>query len=257
MNHDSFNGATISDIRNIINISQEYLLLKLFDMGHFAACAESCCVLPGVVKTLTTKRKDVSASEKYVIDKETFNKNFTENIKAAKKLKRYTDNRMSLFELIRSVYPEFCTNMESKVGEEDFALYKKSKADLKKLLIHSINPDPSIFLSEQLQTYQDNLAAVIDTKDFSRACNIEDYFVLSELDNFLCMFHSLPEEEQKKFKTNRFSVENNSISALSLINKIQTDRRARIERQKSIESLYDKLDNKSYISISGTNPEER
>ena len=257
MSHNSFNGLTVYDIKNIIGMSQELLINRLFDMGHVAGCAESCCILPGVVKNLTTKRKDVTASEKYDRDKAVFDKNFAENIKTAKRLKRYTDNRMDLFELIKSVYPEFCTDMESKVGAENFALYKKEKTSFKKFLTRSVKSDQTEFLSDKLLAYQDDLATLIDTKDFSRACTIEDRFIISELDHFLGIFNSLPDIEQRKFKSNSFPTETNNISALSLISRIQADRRARIEKQKTIESLYEKLDNKSYINITGSNPEER
>lgn len=258
MNEEFPFGTSYLEIKNVISFSQETLLLRLFDMAHIAACAENCCFLPPVIKTLTVKRKDVTAEEKYNIDKEVFDENYKTNLKTAKKLKKYTTNRRDLFDLIRKIYPDFCFNMESKISKEDFEIYKKVKNDFKRFLLRSTPHDPTQFHSEVLRDYKSRLKRIVDTKEFSRACNIEDNFVLSEISNFLTIFSTLPLEEQKAFKKRTFPVEDTKISSIAFLEKVRKDRLARIEKSKKISSLYEKMEpNSSYINPENSEPDDR
>lgn len=225
------------------------MLIEFYDMGFVASIADNLFVLSSPVKNLSGYNKK-TASEKYEADLETMQTNFEKNIKASKKLDKKVSYRQSIFDSIRKVYPDFCKNMEEKVNPEQYSLYHKERNSLRILISRSTysshNDD---YFSNILINYKDNLSALIDTPQFSEACNIEDQFVIAEIDTFIQTLTNMPKEEQKPFHRKRLKIGEEQFSILEVAEKLKAERISRLQKYTEIQKLYEKLNNHPYIKL--------
>lgn len=107
----------------------------------------------------------------------------------------YMENKDELLETYRKPIIGFKNDaflsMDKKIKEEDWTIYSKMVRKTAELLL-SLNydilpkeakrfvPDYSTLQGKELQ---DKISEIIDSKDFDYACNVEDEFVLTELDD--------------------------------------------------------------------------
>lgn len=249
-----YEEPTYSSIAHNITSKQTYALSYLLDMAYVARTADNSFYLPKPYKIAHTGKSAKIFEEKYNSDVVFTNEYFKKNIKSSKKLDFYVDPRKELYGLIRTVYPEFCHNMDGKISPEDYEFYKKNKMSLKKCLsCHDTYSNTSLS-KDILLNYQDNLAKLIDTLDFSKACKIEDTFVVSEINIFLDEFSKLSQEEKEEFAKHKIKLPSNSknkksIRALDFIQEIFNERIHRIDQYSSIEELYTKLSSKKQINL--------
>lgn len=246
-------SQTPDHIRRDINVKQTHILASLFDMAYIAATAEDSFVLPQPIKFAQRNSKKIAEyNEKYNNDMEFSKRHFKKNIKACQKLHDRVESRAVLFEMIRKVYPDFALNYDKKISPEDLEIYTKNK----KLLKRNIGLHKDIVYSgktsseELLGTYCDSLSSLIDTKEFSKACQIEDSFMLSELDIFFEKFAELSDEEKQAFSSTKITTsKGNVVSALKLANLLRNSRISRLEKYAQIESLYQKMDSNPFIKL--------
>lgn len=246
-----YDEPTPSSIHSNISTKQSCELSYLFDMAYIAATADNCFYLPHPYKIHHSGKKAQEFETKFNDDTIISAEYLKKNIKASKKLDIHTSSRSALYEEIRRIYPDFCHNMDKKVSEEDLEFYKKNKIQLKKCLYVKEGYSDEISLRDQLAQYQDNLAKVIDTLDFSKACKIEDTFVLSELDKFFEMYSKLPQEEQHETSNKKIKMQNgNKIGVIVFAQKLKKEREDRIGKYSTIEELYNKLGKQSGLRLS-------
>lgn len=234
---DIYENPNSIQIRSNIHVKQTKILDNYYDMGFIASIADNLFVLSSPVKILLGHTKQY-ANEKYEADKATVQNNFEKNVKASKKLDKKVLYRSMLFDSISKVYPDFCHNMEEKVDTEKYALYHKEKHNLRRI----VNSFPSYsindFSSEMLLSYKDNLSSVIDTPEFSKACSIEDEFVISEIDTFIQILEKMPKEKQKPFHRKKIKIGEEYFSTIEAAEKVKTERINRLKKYSEIQKLY-------------------
>lgn len=242
---------TPSSIHTNVTSKQSIELSFLFDMAYVAATADNLFYLPHPYKIHRSGKNAQKYADKYDSDLSYTDTYFKNELEAYKKLALHSESRMNLFNEIRKIYPSFCHNIEEKISEEDFEFYQKNKTNLKRCLYCS-NPYSYEKSSEDvLFEYRDKLSKVIDTLDFSRACKIEDSFVLSELNIFLKKLSELSPEQQQEFSSKEIKLRNNeTINSLDFVAKLQSERIDRIEKYSVIENLYNKIQKQSYLRLS-------
>lgn len=251
---DSYN-QTPAHVRSDINVKQIYILANLFDMAYIAATAEDSFVLPQPIKfahiNRNSKRLEES-NEKYHNDMEFTNRQFRKNLKACQKLHDRTESRDVLFEMIRKIYPDFALNYDKKISPEDLEVYLNNKKNLKRYIgVHKeIVYSEKASSEELLSNYCDSISSLIDTKEFSKACQIEDTFMLHELDIFFEKFAQLSDEEKQAFSSTKIKTsKGNNIGALKLATLLRNNRISRLEKYAQIESLYKKMDSHPFIKL--------
>lgn len=257
----SMESLTPSAIHSSINTKQAYLLSHFFDMAYIASTADDSIYLPRPFKiahtstALAQKYEDLYRRNIAVSDE-----NFEANKKVNKLLTIHMDTKMKLFEIIKQVYPEFCSQFQEKVSPEDYETYITSKKAFKKVLFRTNTFDGAYDLEEILENTRNDISKVIDSKEFSKACQIEDSFVLSELGAFLDKFAELPPEKQSEFRKQKIQKTKNSkkVGILDFVDKLRNEKIKKLEQYETIQSLYTKLENHPHINLVVPNtPEEQ
>lgn len=247
---DIYEQPMPTSIHSNISLKQSYTLAYLFDMAYIASTADNSLYLAPPYKVSHFGNSIKKYNDKFEEDVKTVAENFQKNIQISKKLDVHTNSRKILFEKIREIYPDFCLDIDKKISPEDLQIYTFNKHKFKKTLNTSNVYFENISSKDLLLQYQDNIAQIIDTQTFSKACEIEDKFVLSELSHFFDKLSELPEKEQKSFSKYKIPLRDNShTTAFELAEKMKKERIYRLERYSSIQMLYDKLKNKHYISF--------
>lgn len=244
------------NIRANIREKQTEILNEYYDMGFIASIADDLFVLSSPVKCLLNHTKKF-ADEKYEADLQTVRKSFEKNVKASRKLDKKVSYRKLLFDSIKKVYPDFCDNMEEKVGAEKYSLYHREKSYLRKIISTISSSSIDEFSSEILLKYQDRLSDLIDTPQFSEACSIEDQFVISEIYTFIKLLSSMPKEKQKPFHRKKLKIGEDYFSTIELAEKVKLERITRLKKYSEIQKLYRKLENHPYIKLSLKDDESR
>ena len=184
--------------------------------------------------------------------------NFEKNITAYNKLSSRYTSRYELFSKIREVYPEFGQNMNKKISSDDFQLYSQVLRNFKKVTSSIMEYTDTLPASDVLLNQQDKIAEVVDSIDFTRACEIEDKFMISELDTFFKNLSSMPPEVKHGFqKHNILMPDGKKSSYLELAQKVKNDRLKRIEKYGKIYKIYNKLKEHPYIRIEYDDKETR
>lgn len=244
-----------SHIASVISSKQTYLIAHLYDMGFVAATIDDSFYLPRPYKTVHFGKQAQFYEQKYKEDNEVSEKYFPKNIAVSKRLSSRVDSRMELYSKIREIYPGFCKDMDKKVPPEDYELYKTNKANLKKCISKKAQYSDQQSLKDLLFNYQDNASKLIDSLDFSKACKIEDSFVFSELETFFAKLSELPKEERTKFSKPKIQVNDQySPTLLEFAQKLQKERKFRIEKYSAIENLYTKLSKQSHLKLTINRP---
>ncbi len=236
-----YESPTPFAIHSNIASKQTSELIYLFDMAYVAATADNSFYLPHPYKIHHSGKNAQKFEEQFHADTEFSNEYLKKNVKLSKKLDVHSKSRLDLYDSIREVYPDFCRNMNQKISPEDLEFYKQNKSKFKKCLSSRDSYSDEIPLQEQLLEYQDNLAKLIDSSDFSKACKIEDTFVLSELNIFLEKYASLPLQEQsefakKKITIKQFDGKKNKIGVLTFAHQLKEERENRVGLKQDITS---------------------
>lgn len=252
MNYDSPNCL---EIRSNIHAQQSKLLLHLYDMAFVASNADAGFVITPPIKSVVLGKKHDEYEHQYQKNLESSAHNFEKNIKLSRKLDRKVNAREFLFNQISSVYPDFCRNIESKISPEDYTLYRKNKNALRAAI--TIRPESYTDFDEILFEHQDKLSTVIDSEEFAKACNIEDTFVISELDRFFEILATLPHEQSRPLLKKSIKLEgSNPVSISDLAQKVRKERMERGIKYSHIHELYQKLSNHPYIKVEQMDHEE-
>lgn len=249
-----YENPTPFAIHSNVTSKQSSELIYLLDMAYVAATADNSFYLPHPYKIHHSGKSAQKYEEQFIADTKFSDEYLKRTVKLSKKLDVHSKSRLDLYDSIRTIYPDFCINMQKKISPEDYAFYRQNKTSLKKCLSSRNTYSDEIPLQEQLLEYQDNLAKLVDSLDFSKACKIEDSFVVAELNTFLEKFASLPLEEQsefakKKITIKQFDGKKNKISVLTFAHQLKEEREARIEKYHSIEELYTKLNNQPNLKL--------
>jgi hypothetical protein len=251
-----YENPTPSSIAHNITSKQTFALSYLLDMAYVAATADNSFYLPKPYKVAHAGKFAKIFEEKFNSDIAFTNEYYKKNIKVSRKLDNYIKPRKELFEIIQTVYPGFCHNMENKISHKDYEFYRKNKTSLKKCLHYKETYSDTVSSKDVLLGYQDNLANIIDTLDFSKACKIEDSFVASELITFFDKFSELSDEDKKTIMKHKIKLNNGTIKTLDFAKKLLDERNNRIAKYSSIENLYKKIDEKTHIQLT-SNPSKK
>ncbi len=251
--HSMYDQPSYTNIKNNISTKQA-LLLNYHDMLSVARLADNLLMVkPPVLYGISGKSR---AEHERIFEEnhKFFDINFRKNIKASRKLDFLVYLRKELFSNISEVYPEFGQNMESKISGEDYELYHTYKMHLKSLFTHDIDYKPLELSSETLKHSQDRLSEVIDSSSFSKACEIEDKFMLSELDTFFAkLSYATTEQRSKLSKLTINREDGQKISTIDLAKKVREEQISRLKKYAEISELYAKLNKKvdenRYIGI--------
>lgn len=251
---------TPSALHSSISTKQSYILAHLFDMAYVASTADNGIYLPRPFKSAHGPALAQKYEDLYKKNVKTSDKNYDTNKKVNKLLTVHIDARMQLFERIKLVYPEFCSQFQEKVAPEDYEAYTSSKRSLKKVLFRETTFNGNSDLEETLENTRNDISKVIDSKEFSKACQIEDSFVLSELGIFFDKFAELPPEKQAEFRKQKIQKSKNSkkVDIIDFANKLRDEKVKRLQQYETIQGLYQKLENHPYINLVVPNtPEEQ
>lgn len=242
---------TPSSIHTNIAAKQSMELSFLLDMAYVAATADNAFYLPHPYKVHHSGKNAKIFEEKFKADVAFTDEYFKTTVETSNKLDAHSKPRMKLLDEIRTVYPTFLHDMDEKIPEEDFKFYRKNKAQLKKYISASETAySDEKYSQDILLTYRDNLAKLIDSLDFSKACRIEDSFVIDEFNTFFKKLSELTPEEQLEFSNREITIkEEETMSVLDFALKLQHDREARIDKYSTIENLYSKLENQSKLKL--------
>lgn len=247
---DINNTPTPSSVHTNIIAKQSTELSFLFDMAYVAATSDNSFYLPHPYKRHHSGKNAQKYLDKFNSDISFTDNYFNSTLELSQKLDMHSTSRLELFSEIRKIYPDFCHNIEEKMEPEDFDFYKQNKTNLKKCLSSPYPYSHEISSEDILFEYRDKLSKLIDTLDFSKACKIEDSFVLSELNIFLQKLSELCPEKQLEFSNKEISInDNESINALDFVIKLQNERIDRIKKYSTIENLYNKMQKQSYLRL--------
>lgn len=248
---DSTPTITPTSLHSSITTKQSYLLSHLFDMAYVAASADTAVYLPRPFKVARISEKSQKYDDIYNQNIKISDKNFETNKKANKSLTMRLDSQMQFFGRVREIYPDFGLNFKEKVSPEDYETYTTGKKNLKKVLFKTYQFSGDSDLSEYLENARNDISKVIDSKEFSRACQIEDSFILSELGIFFDKFAELPPEKQAEFKKAKIQKSKNSkpVGILDFANRLKSEKEKKLEQYETIQNLYKKLENHPYINL--------
>jgi len=250
-------NSTPAFIHSSISAKQSYLLLNLLDMSYVAATADNLIYLTRPFKVASTSKKSKENNDLYEKNTNTFNENFETNKKSLRKLAIHMNTRNQLFERIREIYPDFGLHMQEKTSPEDYETYISSKKDFKKTLLKQTSYSNDSDLEDILEDKRNNISRVIDSKKFSKACQIEDTFILSELGIFLDKFSELPQDKQAEFRKVKITKSKKSkVDIIDFINRLKNETTKRLEKYKTIQDLYKKMENHPYINLIVENTQE-
>ena len=240
---------TYSNIKFALRSSLGKLLGRSHDLAYVASIIDNSIVLPMPIKNHTTHRYE--DPQVFEADKAFAQENFGVNLRAYQKLMPYTESRELLYQKIRTVYPDFAFNMEQKIPADDYLLY----ADQVRLMRDLLNDpviDKDVSLKENLLRMQDRHAEVIDTIDFSRACSIEDRFIISELEKFFELLKDAPKATVDALNKADIPVyaqlpgneklHRGKFSTVHYANLCMGNRKSRLRKYDEISLLYKKLD---------------
>lgn len=241
-----YDSPTYSGIRSNIAVHQTSLLIQYHDLAYIASTLDDSIVVGAPIKHSHTGK----AAEEYnrIFEKNCAfaTENFKKNIKLSRKLDSHLFTRVQLFENIRDIYQDFGKNMKNKVSTEDYDLYHTNMANLKKSLMVDVKEEPFKLLSETLAEAKKKISEIVETFGFSRACEIEDRFIISEIDKYFAQLAKAPQEKQLRAKKATIKLENgNKISTIDLANKLRDERVARLSKYSSIHRLEEKSSSKT------------
>lgn len=244
-------GISPTSIHSSISTKQSYLLGHLFDMAYVASTADNSLYLPRPFKAAHNYATAKKYDDLYKKNVEIVDKNFDANKKVNKLLTVHIDERMQFFERVKQVYPGFCADFQSKVTPEDYECYIANKKAFKKVLFKNATFNGDTDLEETLLNARDSIAKVIDSKEFSKACQIEDSFVLSELGVFLDKFAELPPEKQAEFRIQKIQKSKNSkkVDIIDFTTKLMDEKVKKLAQYETIQNLYKKLEEHPYINL--------
>lgn len=251
--HLTYDNPSYTNIKSNISTKQASLL-NYHDMLSVARLADVCLMIkPPILHSVFGKTHD-EHKRIYKENHNFFAINFKRNIKASRKLDFQLYLRKELFSTISEVYPEFGQNMKSKISGGDYELYHTCKMRLKSVLSPEIEYKPLELAFETLKQAQDKLSEVIDSSNFSKACEIEDRFMLSELDTFFSKLPYATKEQRSKLSKLTINREDGQkISTLDLAKKVREEQISRLKKYEEISELYNKLNKKinenRYIEI--------
>lgn len=235
---------SISSLRINIRKNQNYLL-QMHDMAFVASLADSSIILPAPIKFMRVRE------QKILEDKAFTARQFKENLKAAHKLNSRYNTKNKLFEQIRNLYPDFATNMNTKISNNDYQIYRSTFKKFMQSLSNDLIYNGNTSSSELLLQKQDSISEVVDSIEFTKACEIEDKFIISELDIFFKILEDSSKEVKHIFNKHNISMPNGSKKSLfELAEKAKKDRLKRLDKYTKIFSIYQKLENHPYIKLS-------
>ncbi len=250
---DIYRNPNVISIGGNISNKQHLLINRFFDMGFVMATADSSIVLHAPIVYFNDPRSQMERDNDYEQDKDVFKKNFEKNIRLSKKLDKRVDALEKMFSKIREVYPSFGKDIETKISPEDYNLYMSQQTKFKKSLVARTGYfEEAKRISDKLLERKDRISEVIDSEDATRACRIEDTFLISELEKYFEILKTLPKEEQKSQTEKAISVESGKVSAYELATQVLQERKQRVAKYDEVLKLFRKLNDKKYIDAEET-----
>lgn len=188
---------TLPDLRNkISNCIKD--LMHYNDLGFILNNLETAILLPMPVKT------SQMTDEEYDIDKEVSTSIFKQCKDTYMLLLEELELRKNTFERIRNKYPSFCKDIQSSLSPEEYKKYIDLLRQVKETLNHIIrgkNSNETISSNELLLYRKDKVSSLIDSDVSIRLGNIEDTFVLQELENVdINLFNPRTQQNIEKIK---------------------------------------------------------
>lgn len=162
---------------NILNSIKQ--LLRYYDLGYILNNLESIIILPNPIKY------SKQSKEEYAKNRCIYNQAYSEAEKTSIDFETELMQRENIFKYLRTIEPDFCLNMNKKVSLEEHDNYlnylRNLTKDISKLSVSLKDRNENDY-SELLLSKKDFLSKIIDSPDNTEMANIEDKFVLSELD---------------------------------------------------------------------------
>lgn len=249
--NDIYKNPIYHTIKSNILLKQNNLIFQYHDMTFVAAHSDYSFVLPAPYKSYTGQKNAEEREERYQEDKLFTNIIFKKNITTSKKLDAKEKSRSELFAEIRKIYPSFGLNIKEKISNEDYELLNSVRKAFRHVFtLDNQGYNSEISQKERLLALQDKLSEVIDSESFSKACNIEDKFMINEINEFFKLYNRSSLEQQRAMKCSSLHTHDGiKISPIDLLRKIKTDRIDRTHKYEQISSLYTKLGTSNKIKI--------
>ncbi len=154
-------------------------LIIYYDIGFVFDNLESIISLPIPYKTRSMTMEQYESNKKIALS--TIKKSQT----AYKKFLQELDFRKETFNQIRNYKPNFANRIQDSLSKEDYQIYlnliKSCSKDISSL-VHTMN-DRSNDYSDLLLIKKDAISSIIDSEHAYRLTNMEDTFILKELQN--------------------------------------------------------------------------
>lgn len=245
--------SSTNTISNHLANRQNELILRYFDIGIVASTLEDSIVVSNpVIFHRAGKSRDVEQAE-YEEDRAFVHQNLAKNTKLCKKLDRQVEARRLLFSTIREVYPDFCQGADKKIPPEDYALFMQQQKKLRQLLTHRYHASTSEKDEKRVADYvlerKDQISELTDSENFSKACLIEDKFMISELKKYLDLERFAPQEAQRLQHKCVIPYRETKSSAENLARIFIEERQDRSKKLKQILELFDKMQSKKFIEF--------
>lgn len=243
-----YDSPTYNGIKSNMSIHQSSLLLYYHDLAYVASTINDSIGVGVPVKQVHVGKTAEEYNRIFGENAEFAHEHFQKNIRQSKKIDYHLYKRSILFDNMREIYPDFGKNMQDKIPPEDYELYHSNMLKLKKALLLEVHDQPFKSLSESLAEAQKKVAEITDTFEFSKACEIEDKFIISEFDKYFGMFPQASQEKQSLARKGTIKLENGAkTSTIDLANKVRNERIARLKKYEEISKLEDKSSGKSLV----------
>lgn len=254
--HSIYDQPNFMSIFTNISSKQTILVNKYLDMAFVAANISDSIVLARPLKTWNSAQNVEEINKKYEEDTIFTQSHFKKNISLSHKLDARINSRETLFKNIREIYPDFGTDIEEKISKEDFEIYKKGKNSFKHLFTVHPEYNSNISQKEALLLKEDKFSEIIDTPLFSKACEIQDYFLMSEIEIFLNKLeNATPEQKKKLNKESILLPSGKKTSTIKLAKDVNQKISDRMQKYSEITELYKKLQLSPYATLDFENSE--
>lgn len=225
-----------------ISMKQMLLISKYCDMSYVVGKAENAIVLARPIKVWPYPKDHEEYNNSYEDAVLFTRQHFKKNISESHKLDARVATREILFNNIRQLYPSFGLDIEKKISQDDYKTLSTEKGKLRSFILYHPIYNDKVHPKEALLQRKDILYAIIDTPEFTKACDIQDNFLLSEINTFFEHLHSADSEQKRKFNKKTIKLPNGEkTSTVELAEKAKQKALSRTRKYSELFELYKKL----------------
>lgn len=241
-----YENPTPINIRCFLRIKQSDLFI-MHNLAFLAGISDKTVILGTPLRYWSHNQEYL---KKFESDVEFTRRNVKKNLEACHKLENEANIQKELYNKIKTIYPDFGKNMNKKISEEDYNFYHNQVIKVKRVICDDKKYDKDTPASEIYLSALDKISSVIDSYDFTKACDIEDRFMISEFDIFFKKINEKSSDEIKTFrKQNIHTASGEKKSCITIAQEKKATRQKRLKKYEYVYTLYEKMKNCGKINF--------